>query len=149
MKYISTRGASPEISFRRAVVSGLAPDGGLYMPAAWPAAPDRLAENFAGMAFGDVAAEVIGLFAGDEISQSELRERAKRAYAPFEAPETAPLRTLDDDLHVLELFHGPTLAFKDVAMRMLAELYDWALADAPRGKTIIGATSGDTGGAAI
>jgi threonine synthase len=149
MKYISTRGAAPEVDFRSAVVSGLAPDGGLYMPAEWPQISAERIAAFKGRPFAEVAADIIGLFAGDEITADELKIRAFRAYGAFDAPETAPLRPLGDDTYILELFHGPTLAFKDVAMRMLAELYDWALNGAVQGKTIIGATSGDTGGAAI
>ena len=149
MRYISTRGRAPSISFREAVLAGLAPDGGLYVPSSWPqfgAADDIAPTN---EAFSAAAARILAKFAGDECSEDDLRAMAQEAYRPFDAPETAPLRELGDDNHLLELFHGPTLAFKDIAMRMLAQLYDWALAKDGRGKTIIGATSGDTGGAAI
>ncbi|HBS34544.1 MAG TPA: threonine synthase, partial [Parvularcula sp.] len=130
-----------------AVLSGLAPGGGLYMPERWPALADP--DAFAEIPFGQAAARVLALYAGDEIGFDRLHKMAERAYAGFEHAAVAPLRPLADDLDLLELFHGPTLAFKDVAMRMLAELYGWALQDAVRGKTIIGATSGDTGGAAV
>lgn len=149
MRYFSTRGQAPDIGFREAVLAGLAPDGGLYMPATWPqiAAADRAA--FAQATFPEVAASVLSAFAGPEISKAELLTLAQRAYAPFDTPEIAPVVDLGGDDRLMELFHGPTLAFKDVAMRMLAQLYGWALDGAKRGKTIIGATSGDTGGAAI
>ncbi len=149
MRYISTRGRSAPIGFRDALLSGLASDGGLYVPDAWPRlAPEEIG-RISGLEFRDAATEIVALFAGDELSKSALREMAAAAYAPFDAPQTVPLRRLGEEDFLLELFHGPTLAFKDVAMRLLAQLYDWALKDAVRGKTIIGATSGDTGGAAI
>ncbi len=149
MNFTSTRGGAPAVGFREAVLSGLAPDGGLYMPVRWPAlSPDTLAA-FADISFAEAAAEALALYAGDEVGLADLGRMAARAYAAFDHEETAPLRPLSDDIDILELFHGPTLAFKDVAMRMLAELYGWALDDAARGKTIIGATSGDTGGAAV
>ncbi len=149
MKFISTRGGAPEIGFREAVLSGLAPDGGLYMPARWPTPPGEGPRAFARLTFAEAAARVLAPYAGDAVSLANLEAMAARAYAAFDHPETAPLRPLSDDTDLLELFHGPTLAFKDVAMRMLAELYGWALEGATRGKTIIGATSGDTGGAAV
>jgi threonine synthase len=149
MQFLSTRGWAKPIGFREAVLSGLAPDGGLYMPQGWPAlGPEELA-SFADAPFADAAARVLALSAGDEIGLADLKTMAARAYAAFDHPDAAPLRPLSDETDILELFHGPTLAFKDVAMRMLAELYGWALAGAERGKTIIGATSGDTGGAAV
>ncbi|MGE0182234.1 MAG: threonine synthase [Parvularculaceae bacterium] len=149
MRYISTRGRAAPIGFRAAVLSGLAPDGGLYVPASWPALSPAEIDAIAGRDFCDAAARILALFAGDELSEETLRRFAQHAYAAFDDRAVAPLRHLSGDDYVLELFHGPTLAFKDVAMRLLAQLYDWALDDAPRGKTIIGATSGDTGGAAI
>ena len=149
MRYISTRGRAAPIGFRAAVLSGLAPDGGLYVPASWPALSPAEIDAIAGLDFCDAAARILALFAGDELSEETLRRFAQHAYAAFDDRAVAPLRHLSGDDYVLELFHGPTLAFKDVAMRLLAQLYDWALDDAPRGKTIIGATSGDTGGAAI
>jgi threonine synthase len=149
MRFISTRGAAPEIGFREAVLTGLAPDGGLYVPAQWPRLDDDDLSFFGRGSFAESAARVLALYAGDAIDPARLSVLAARAYAAFDHPGVAPLRPLTDDTSVLDLFHGPTLAFKDVAMRMLAELYGWALQGAPRGKTIIGATSGDTGGAAV
>lgn len=147
MRFVSTRGASPAISFRQAVLSGLAPDGGLYMPEQWPRFEDPSALE--GLEFAAAAARILARYSSDEISEAELHEIAKRAFAPFGSPQVAPLRKITGDTHILELFHGPTLAFKDIAMRMLAGLYDWALGDDASIMTIIGATSGDTGGAAI
>lgn len=149
MRYVSTRGRSPAIGFRDAVLSGLAPDGGLYMPARWPQIPLREQTGFRELSFANVAATVLSSFAGEEIPWSDLLALAKRAFAPFDDSAVAPLVELGDDDFLLELFHGPTLAFKDIAMRMLAELYGWALGDCGKRKTIIGATSGDTGAAAI
>lgn len=149
MRYVSTRGRSPDFGFREAVLTGLAPDGGLYMPAFWPQIPANVLSGFVDKSFPEAAAAVISKFADGEISEADLLMMAHRAFGAFDAPEVAPLVDLGGDDHLLELFHGPTLAFKDVAMRMLAELYGWALEGGARGKTIIGATSGDTGGAAI
>ncbi len=149
MRFTSTRGGAPDIGFRAAVLSGLAPDGGLYMPVRWPAFSQEDLFAFARLPFAGAAARVLSLYAGAEVGVADLEAMATRAYAAFDHEETAPLRPLSDDTDILELFHGPTLAFKDVAMRMLAELYGWALQGTSRGKTVIGATSGDTGGAAV
>ena len=149
MRYFSTREQTPDIGFRDAVLAGLAPDGGLYMPAAWPRIAEADRSAFASRTFPEVAATVLSAYAGSEISREDLLALARRAYGAFDTPEVAPVVDLGGGDYLLELFHGPTLAFKDVAMRMLAQLYDWALDGAARGKTIIGATSGDTGGAAI
>lgn len=149
MIFLSTRGGAPAIAFRQAVLSGLAPDGGLYMPGAWLELSAEALGALGRQSFPETAARVLALYAGEEIGLADLKAMAARAYAAFDHPAVAPLRPLTDDTDILELFHGPTLAFKDVAMRMLAELYSWALQGAARGKTIIGATSGDTGGAAV
>ena len=149
MMYISTRGRAAPAGFCDVLLSGLAPDGGLYLPAEWPRLSGEEIARISRLEFCDAAAEILACFSGKEISASLLREMAIAAYAPFDAPEITPLRRLGGDDYLLELFHGPTLAFKDVAMRLLAQLYDWALEGAAKGKTIIGATSGDTGGAAI
>ena len=149
MRFISTRGLAPAIGFREAVLSGLAPDGGLYVPAVWPQISGDGGAAFRGKSFAQAAAEILAAFAEPELQELELRDMAERAFGAFDTPEVAPLRQIGDEAWLLELFHGPTLAFKDIAMRMLAQLYDWALQRQSRGKTIIGATSGDTGGAAI
>ncbi|MEM9170606.1 MAG: threonine synthase [Pseudomonadota bacterium] len=144
MLYRSTRGRAPAVSFQDALLAGLAPDGGLYMPDAWPAL--RLGPD---AGFADVAAAVTAAFTGPEADLPALTAMARAAYAGFDDPAVAPLRRLGDDHWLLELFHGPTLAFKDVAMQLLARLFDAALASGGSRVAIIGATSGDTGAAAI
>jgi len=149
MRYISTRGAAPPAGFLDVVLEGLAPDGGLYIPEAWPElTPDEL-KAYGRMDYAAVAADVLGRFAGDEIDKATLRHMAEDAYACFTHTAVAPLKQLERGLWLLELFHGPTLAFKDVAMQLLARLYDHALGRRGRTATILVATSGDTGGAAV
>lgn len=149
MRYISTRGASPPVGFVDAVLAGLAPDGGLYVPETWPRfSTDELAA-MAGRPYAEVAASVLGLFAGDEIRPGDLRRMCDEAYAAFDHPAVAPLVQLGPDVFLAELFHGPSLAFKDVAMQLLARLSDHVLSRAGRTQTILCATSGDTGGAAV
>ena len=149
MKYFSTRGSAPAIGFKEAVLSGLAEDGGLYMPAEWPSVSEAEWAQIEDLSFADAAAKIISKFAGGEISNQELKELAREAFASFDSQEAAPVTPLENQDFLLELYHGPTLAFKDVAMSLLAQLYGWALSGSARGKTIVGATSGDTGGAAI
>ncbi len=149
MRYISTRGDAPAIGFWDAVLAGLAPDGGLYVPETWPSFTPQEIAAFAGKPYAEVAAAVIGRFAGDEIDSDRLLEMTTEAYSSFAHPCVAPLRQLYPGIWLLELFHGPTLAFKDVAMQILARLYDEALTAQRRTMTIVAATSGDTGGAAV
>ena len=149
MRYISTRGASPAIGFKAALLAGLAPDGGLYMPETWPALTPAKIADFAGRAYAEVAADILGRFAGDEIPAAVLAGICADAYAAFDHPAVAPLRQLMPGVFILELFHGPTLAFKDVAMQLLARLYEYVLKSQGRTLTIVCATSGDTGGAAV
>ncbi|MEI9890825.1 MAG: threonine synthase [Caulobacteraceae bacterium] len=131
------------------MLAGLAPDGGLYIPESWPRfLPEEIAA-FAGKPYAEVAAAVIGKFAGEDIAPAELLEMTRAAYATFTHPAVTPIKELYPNLFLLELFHGPTLAFKDVAMQILARLYDKALKQQDRRLTIIAATSGDTGGAAV
>ncbi len=149
MNYISTRGGSPPIGFVDALLAGLAPDGGLYEPDAWPRlASDEIAA-FAGQPYATVAADILGRFADGEIPADTLAALCADAYAAFDHPAVTPLTQLGPDRFLLELFHGPTLAFKDVAMRILARLYVHVLAARNRTLTIVCATSGDTGGAAV
>ena len=149
MKYVSTRGASPAVGFLDAVLSGLAPDGGLYVPQTWPVfSPEEIA-GFAGRPYAEVAARVICAFADGEIADEVIRDVCVDAYSTFAHDAVAPIRQLAPGRFLLELFHGPTLAFKDVAMQLLARLYDHALGKAGRTMTIVCATSGDTGGAAV
>lgn len=149
MTYISTRGRSPEIGFKDVLLSGLAPDGGLYMPTVWKNFDQADFTAIKSMPFDEVAAKVLGVFAGDDFSASELSALTEAAYKTFSTPDVAPMVQIGKEDFLLELFHGPTLAFKDVAMQILGQLYGYVLNESGRKKTIIGATSGDTGGAAI
>jgi len=149
LDYISTRGEAPSLGFEEVLLAGLARDGGLYVPRTWPTlAPEAIA-GLAGQPFADVAVEVIHPFMGDAISRAELKAMAADAYDRFGHAAVTPLVQVGPNRFILELFHGPTLAFKDVAMQLLARLMDRVLQKLNRRATIIGATSGDTGGAAI
>jgi threonine synthase len=149
MRYISTRGQSPAVGFVDAVLAGLAPDGGLYVPEAWPTFSREQIAGFAGRPYHEVAAQVIGAFAGDEIAPADLAAMCREAYATFKHAAVTPLVQIGPDAFMAELFHGPSLAFKDVAMQILARLYDHVLGKQKRVQTILCATSGDTGGAAV
>jgi threonine synthase len=149
MRYISTRGQAPSVGFTDAVLGGLAPDGGLYVPEAWPQIPAVQIRSFLGRPYAEVAAAVIGAFAGEEIEAEALAEMCREAYATFNHAAVVPLVQLTPDAFLAELFHGPSLAFKDVAMQLLARLYDHFLGKQGRIQTILCATSGDTGGAAV
>ena len=149
MRYVSTRGQSPAVGFVDAVLAGLAPDGGLYVPETWPAFTRDEIAGFAGRPYHEVAAAVIGAFAGDEIAPADLLAMCREAYATFKHAAVVPLVQLGPDVFMAELFHGPSLAFKDVAMQILARLYDHVLGQQNRVQTILCATSGDTGGAAV
>jgi threonine synthase len=137
------------LGFEDVVLAGLARDGGLYVPQVWPTLSPETIASFAGKPFADVAVEVIYPFTGGAISREELRRMATEAYARFQHPAVTPLVQVGANRWVLELFHGPTLAFKDVAMQLLARLMDRVLSARNARATIVGATSGDTGGAAI
>ena len=149
MQYVSTRGDAPPIGFIDAVLAGLAPDGGLYVPQTWPVLTHAEIADFAGKPYAEVAADILGRFAGPAISHADLLEMTSEAYASFAHTAVVPVRQVDSGLWLLELFHGPTLAFKDVAMQLLSRLYERALAAKKRNLTIVCATSGDTGGAAV
>jgi threonine synthase len=149
MRYISTRGQSPAVGFADAVLGGLAPDGGLYAPEAWPQLAPGEIRAFVGRPYAEVAAQVLGAFAGDEIEAEALAEMCREAYATFNHTAVVPLVQLTPQAFLAELFHGPSLAFKDVAMQLLARLYDHMLSAQGRTQTILCATSGDTGGAAV
>ncbi len=149
MRYISTRGAAPAVDFTTALLGGLAPDGGLYVPQIWPSLSASEIATFAGAPYARVAADILGHFVGDAYSPSALHRICQEAYASFSHPAVTPLTQLAPDQFLLELFHGPTLAFKDVAMQLLARLYEPVLAARGQSLTIVCATSGDTGGAAV
>ncbi|HET9903558.1 MAG TPA: threonine synthase [Xanthobacteraceae bacterium] len=148
MRYVSTRGEAAPLAFSDAMLSGLARDGGLYVPEDWPNfAPERIAA-LAGKPYAEAACELIEPFADPE-SAATLGRIAREAYDGFRHPAVAPLVQLGPNSFVLELFHGPTLAFKDLAMQVLARLMDRTLAARGERTTIVVATSGDTGGAAV
>ena len=149
MRYLSTRGYAAPAGFAEVLLAGLAPDGGLYVPEDWPAFSSGEIAAFAGRPYAEVAAEVMARFVGDDLPRPELEAITADAYATFAHPAVAPLKQLGPNLFLLELFHGPTLAFKDVAMQLLSRLYDAVLAGGGRRLTIVCATSGDTGGAAV
>jgi threonine synthase len=149
VRYVSTRGEAPELAFEDVLLTGLARDGGLYVPAQWPKFSEGELAELRDRPYADVAFAVISKFTGGEVPLADLKAMIIDAYRAFGHPAVAPLKQLDADQWLLELFHGPTLAFKDVAMQFLARMMDWALARRNVRATIVGATSGDTGGAAI
>ncbi len=149
MRYVSTRGTAPILGFEDALLAGLARDGGLYVPEEWLVFSKEKIRSFAGKSYQDTAYEVMAPFVGDSIPEGEFRALIDDAYAGFQHSAVAPLVQMGANDWILELFHGPTLAFKDFAMQVLARLMDRALKARGRRATIVGATSGDTGGAAI
>ncbi|MBW8299539.1 MAG: threonine synthase [Hydrogenophaga sp.] len=149
MDYISTRGEAKGLGFCDALLAGLARDGGLYVPRKWPHMSKKEIRALRGKSYQDIAFEVLYRFTGGEIEADLFRAMIDEAYATFRHPAVAPLVQTGPNSFILELFHGTTLAFKDVAMQLLARLMDHALAQRGERATIVGATSGDTGGAAI
>ncbi|MBB5571735.1 MULTISPECIES: threonine synthase [Rhizobium] len=149
MDYISTRGEAPALGFCDALLAGLARDGGLYVPREWPTLTKKEIRAFRGKSYQDVAFAVLSPFTNGEIPDDVFRGMIDEAYATFRHPAVAPLVQTGPNSFVIELFHGTTLAFKDVAMQLLARLMDYALEKRGQRATIVGATSGDTGGAAI
>lgn len=149
MQFISTRGRAAALGFSDAVLAGLASDGGLYVPQAWPQLSAAEIAGFANKPYAEVAFAVISRFVDGEIPDAALKRIIDGAYATFRHPSVAPLVEIEPGHFVLELFHGPTLAFKDVAMQFLARVMDHILAERGARATIVGATSGDTGSAAI
>ena len=149
MKFISTRGAAPPASFSDVLLAGLAPDGGLYLPESWPQFTAAEIAGFKGLRYQDVAFQILSRFTQDSFSDAELRDAITSAYADFDAPGIAPLTEIGEGRYLLELFHGPTLAFKDIALQVLGQLFSRALARRGGRATIVAATSGDTGSAAI
>ncbi|MDP7541963.1 MAG: threonine synthase [Acidimicrobiales bacterium] len=144
MRYVSTRGAAPILGFGEVLLAGLADDGGLYVPESWP--------SLGAGGSGDylvTALEVMSPFVGGAIAPGAFADMVREAYATFESDEVTPLVDLGDGLYLLELFHGPTLAFKDVALQLVGRLFDHELSRRGERVTIVGATSGDTGSAAI
>ena len=144
MRYVSTRGAAPVLDFGDALLAGLADDGGLYVPEAWPVLGDGGRGDYV-----ETAVEVMSPYVGDSVGADAFAAMVEDAYAVFDAPDVTPIVELSDGIHLLELFHGPTLAFKDVALQLVGRLFDHELDRRGERVTIVGATSGDTGSAAI
>ena len=149
MRYLSTRGTAPILGFEGAMLTGLAHDGGLYLPESVPQLDAAAIAALDTLPYEEVAARIIRPFTGDAFTDAELRGAIDRAYAGFDHPARAPLAQLAPGHFLLELFHGPTLAFKDFAMQLIGQLFQIALARSGQRVTIVGATSGDTGSAAI
>ncbi|WP_298966296.1 threonine synthase [uncultured Methylobacterium sp.] len=149
MLHVSTRGAAAPLSFTDALLAGLARDGGLYLPESWPTLSPETIAGLAGRPYAEAARTVLARLVDGEIPRPDLDRMIDEAYAAFRHPAVCPLVQLDDNLFLLELHHGPTLAFKDVAMQLLGRLMDHALRARGSRATIVGATSGDTGSAAV
>jgi threonine synthase len=149
MRYISTRGQVPARDFTDVLLCGLAEDGGLFMPVSWPHFGPSEWRMMRGLPYAELAARVMQPFVGGSIPFEVLRTICQQAYAGFNHPAVVPLIQLETDLFAQELFHGPTLAFKDLAMQVLGRLFDHVLTERDQRVTIVGATSGDTGSAAI
>ncbi len=149
MEYISTRGQAPDLDFEKATLAGLASDGGLYVPARWPSLNTEQIRGLQNKNYPQLACAIIGLFTGNSIPPATLERLVTNAYGNFYHDALAPLKQLDDKLFFMELFHGPTLAFKDYALQMLGQLFQYFLKKNGTFCTIVGATSGDTGSAAI
>ena len=149
MKYISTRGQAPELTFEDAMLTGLARDGGLYVPETIPQLSTDDIKAMAGKSYEEIAFQVMRPFVGDTFSDDDFKGIIERAYKGFGHAARVPLVQLDHGHYLLELFHGPTLAFKDFAMQLIGQLFQTALSRRQERVTIVGATSGDTGSAAI
>jgi threonine synthase len=144
MRYVSTRGQAPELGFADVLLAGLATDGGLYVPTHWPTLPSLPTGSYA-----DLAAAVMAPYVDGEIDEAAFAAMCRDAYSTFRHPATVPLVQIGPDEWVMELFHGPTLAFKDVALQLVGRLFDHVLSQRGERVMIVGATSGDTGSAAI
>src|SRR5260370_34516571 len=149
MRYISTRGQAPVRDFAGVLLAGLAEDGGLYVPETWPHFSAGELRALRGLPYAELAARVMHPFVGDCIPFAVLQRLCRESYAGFGHPAVVPLVQLDTGLWAQELFHGPTLAFKDMAMQLLGRLFDHVLTERDARATIVGATSADPGPAAI
>jgi threonine synthase len=148
MMYVSTRGAAPHVDFKGALLAGLASDGGLYVPASIPQFSPQQIAGFAGLSYPDLALEIMAPFVGESFTRAQLKTMIDAAYGNFRHAAIAPLVQLAPNHFLLELFHGPTLAFKDFALQLLGHLLEASLAEGKRA-VVLGATSGDTGSAAM
>ncbi len=149
MRYVSTRGRAPVLSFDDVLLAGLAEDGGLYMPETWPRFSESDIRDLRSLSYTEMAIQVMGPFVGAALTDDELAQVVEEAYAGFRHPAVAPLVQIGPDDWVMELFHGPTLAFKDYALKVVGALFDLVLKRRGQRITVVGATSGDTGSAAI
>ncbi|MAW37870.1 MAG: threonine synthase [Gammaproteobacteria bacterium] len=149
MKYISTRGGCPPQNFEQVLLSGLAPDGGLFIPQTLPTFSAEQIEAMKSLQYADLALEIVTSFVDGEIPTSQLKKVIDESYVAFKHPEVAPLTRLSEHEYLLELYHGPTLAFKDFALQVLGRLLDHVLRKNDQRVVILGATSGDTGSAAL
>jgi threonine synthase len=149
MRYVSTRGDAPVLDFEEVTLAGLARDGGLYVPESWPQLTAEETASLRGLSYAETAVRICRPFVGDVVPEGELRALMGQAYGGFAHAAVTPLKQLDERHWLLELFHGPTLAFKDVALQLLGLLFERFLANRAEHLTVIGATSGDTGSAAI
>ena len=149
MRYLSTRGIAPELNFDDVLITGLARDGGLYLPMDWPQFSSEDLRAFGSLSYPELAAKVMRPFLGDTITRDVFDNLVEATYREFTHPLVAPLKQFESNIWLMELFHGPTLAFKDYAMQILGRLFDQALLARGKRTTIVGATSGDTGSAAI
>lgn len=147
--YISTRGFAPPASFKEVAIGGLASDGGLYVPSHWPSIDPIQLTKFRNWHFVEIARKILGLWLGDAVDGIDIATAAQRMVKEFAHPDVVPLEQLEDDLWILELYHGPTLAFKDLAMQFLARLIEQIIVVTGRRLNILTATSGDTGAAAV
>ena len=151
MQYISSRGEAPSLDFGDVLLEGLAIDGGLYLPNHWPSiTTDDITKSSNGdESYIDVAIEILAPFTSGSLNREDLRELVTRAYESFTHREIIPLKELGPNMWLMELFHGPTLAFKDVALQLVGQMFAHELSKRQERITIVGATSGDTGSAAI
>lgn len=149
MRFVSTRGQSPALGFEDTLLTGLAPDGGLYLPETWPLYSQSQLLDWQHLGYADLVKAVLEPFIADDLGAEAFADLVDKAYATFDHPAIAPLKQLDHDLWLMELFHGPTLAFKDYALQLVGQLFNHVLEKRQKRITIVGATSGDTGSAAI
>ncbi len=149
MRYISTRGEAPTLEFEDVLLTGLARDGGLYVPEKWPRFSDQALADLRGLPYGEQAARIMWPFVEGALPHEDFANIVDETYGVFGHRAVAPLQQIDQDLWLLELFHGPTLAFKDYALQLLGRLFEYVLARRGQRMTVVGATSGDTGSAAI
>ncbi|MEE9544788.1 MAG: pyridoxal-phosphate dependent enzyme, partial [Rhodospirillales bacterium] len=149
MKYVSTRGMAPVLAFDDVLLVGLARDGGLYVPQTWPRLGEDDIRSFRGLSYAELATRIMLPFVKDSISEADLAAIIGESYGDFAHPDVAPIKELGAGEWLLELFHGPTCAFKDYSLQVVGRLFDFVLKQRSERVTIIGATSGDTGSAAI